>query len=75
MKAFDVVTAVLLIVGGLNWGLWGGFHYDLVASLLGGYSPMSRIVYLLVGLSAVYQAVAWGRIQRRWHGMPATARS
>ena len=56
MKAFDTVTRTLLIVGGLNWGLVGAANFDLVATLFGDMSPVSRIVYVLVGVSAVYQA-------------------
>jgi uncharacterized protein len=73
MKAIDVVTAILLIVGGLNWGLFGAFHFDLVARLLGDFSAISRVVYVLVGLSAVYQAMFWKLIPKRWHGAAAHA--
>lgn len=66
MKKLDVVAAVLLVVGGLNWGLVGAAHFDLVATLFGDTSALSRIVYLLVGLSALYQAAQWRGIQRRW---------
>lgn len=54
MNAVDWVAMVLLIVGGLNWGLVGLFDIDLVAALLGTQTPLSRIVYVLVGLSALY---------------------
>ncbi len=54
MNALDWVAMVLLIVGGLNWGLVGLFNYDLVAALFGTQSAFSRIVYVLVGLSALY---------------------
>ena len=67
MKALDVVAAVLLIVGGLNWGLWGIFQFDLVAALFGGNTAaLSRIVYSLVGIAAAYQAFGWKSVQRRW---------
>jgi uncharacterized membrane protein YuzA (DUF378 family) len=67
MKTLDVVVAALLIIGGLNWGLVGLFRFDLVAAIFGGQaSPLSRIVYTLVGLSAVYQALTWKAIQKRW---------
>ena len=66
MKKLDVLFAVLLVVGGLNWGLVGLFNVDLVSSLLGPMSGLSRIVYLLVGLAAVYQALQLRAIQRRW---------
>lgn len=66
MKNLDVVAAVLLVVGGLNWGLVGAANFDLVATIFGVMSPLSRIVYLLVGLAAIYQALQWKGIQRRW---------
>ena len=66
MKKLDVICAVLLVVGGLNWGLVGAAGFDLVAMLFGNESAMSRIVYVLVGLSAVYQALQWRGIQHRW---------
>ena len=55
MSAINVLTLVLLIVGGLNWLLVGLFGFDLVAALFGEMSPLSRIVYTLVGLSALWQ--------------------
>lgn len=66
MKAFDVIVAVLLVIGGLNWGLVGLFNFDLVATILGKMSALSRIIYIVVGLSAVYQALQWKAIQKRW---------
>jgi uncharacterized membrane protein YuzA (DUF378 family) len=54
MNALDWVAMVLLIVGGLNWGLVGLLNFDLVAALFGTQTPFSRIVYVLVGLSALY---------------------
>ena len=57
MKILNLITLILLIVGGLNWGLVGLFNFDLVAALFGEGSLLSRIVYILVGLSAVWQLV------------------
>ena len=57
MKALNLVTLMLLIVGGLNWGLVGVADFDLVAALFGDGSVLARAVYVLVGLSAVYQIV------------------
>ncbi|MFP4661410.1 MAG: DUF378 domain-containing protein [Halanaerobiales bacterium] len=57
LKALDWVALILLIVGGLNWGLVGLFSFDLVAAVFGDMSTLSRIIYTLVGLSAVYIAV------------------
>ena len=56
MKSLTVLTLFLLVVGGLNWGLVGLFQFDLVAALFGEASALSNIVYILVGLSAVYVA-------------------
>lgn len=55
MKALNLVTLILVIVGGLNWGLVGLFDFDLVAALFGVDSVLSNLVYILVGLSALYQ--------------------
>lgn len=55
MKFINILTLVLLIVGGLNWGLVGLFGFDLVAALSGTASALARTVYILVGVSAVWQ--------------------
>jgi len=57
MRSLNLVTLALLIVGGLNWGLVGLFQFDLVAALFGEMSLLSRIVYTLVGFSALWQIV------------------
>ncbi len=57
MRLINTITLVLLIVGGLNWGLVGLFNFDLVAAIFGDMSPLSRIVYTLVGASALWQLV------------------
>ena len=69
MRTLDVIVAALLVVGGLNWGLWGLFQFDLVAAIFGGgAAAVARVVYILVGLGALYQAILWKSIQRRWCG-------
>lgn len=56
MRALNMITLVLLIVGGLNWGLVGVFQFDLVAALFGGSeTALARLVYILVGVSALWQ--------------------
>ena len=72
MKKLDVIAAVLLVIGGLNWGVVGLTGSDLVGALLGNLSPASRAVYLLVGLAALYQAVQWKAIQHRWQPVLAS---
>lgn len=66
----DLLAAVLLIVGGLNWGLVSIAEFDLVATVFGlefgETNVASRVVYGLVGLSAVYVAAQLRAIPRRW---------
>ena len=53
-NVIDWIALVLAIIGGLNWGLVGAFKFDLVATIFGDMSALSRIVYVLVGLAAIY---------------------
>lgn len=66
LKKLDVVAAVLLVVGGLNWGLVGAANFDLVGAVFGAQSPFAASIYMLVGLGALYQAFQWRAIQTRW---------
>jgi uncharacterized membrane protein YuzA (DUF378 family) len=56
MKYLHMVAFLLLVVGGLNWGLVGLFKFNLVSTLFGSMSTLEMLVYVLVGLSAVYIA-------------------
>jgi uncharacterized membrane protein YuzA (DUF378 family) len=72
----DVLAAVLLVIGGLNWGLVGLAGFDLVAMISGAgqfgeKNVLGAIIYTLVGLAAIYQALAWKSIQRRWQAVAA----
>ena len=70
LQAVDWIALVLMIIGGLNWGLVGLADLDLVAALFGEMSAMSRIVYVLVGLAAIYgiyMAFRWSASQVRSH--------
>ena len=53
-NVIDWIAVVLVIIGGLNWGLVGIFKFDLVAAILGDMSAISRVVYTLVGIAALY---------------------
>ena len=71
MKTLDVVAAVLLVVGGLNWGLVALAGFDLVAFVTGAGSfgaknALGAVIYGLVGLAALYQGLLWRSVQRRW---------
>lgn len=58
MKILNLVALLLLVVGGLNWGLVGLLQFDLVTAIFGAGSMLSRAVYVLVGVSAILQLVA-----------------
>jgi uncharacterized membrane protein YuzA (DUF378 family) len=73
MRLINSVTLLLLIVGGHNWGLVGLFDFDLVAALFGEMSALSRIVYVLVGLSALYQLIPLFRGDENRRTRPASA--
>lgn len=68
MKLIDVLATVLVVVGALNWGLVAVARFDLVAALFGlsfgEVSPITAIVYGLVGLAGIYQLLVWKRVQR-----------
>lgn len=67
MKAVNLITLALVIIGGLNWGLvaLGGHEMDLVANIFGDEDAAgSRLVYALVGLSALWQILPWSKALR-----------
>jgi len=70
MKKLDLLAAVLLLVGGLNWGLVAIARFDLVAFVFGldygETNALTRLIYGLVGLSAAYVATQLHAIPRRW---------
>ncbi|MBC8359742.1 MAG: DUF378 domain-containing protein [Candidatus Aminicenantes bacterium] len=59
------IALVLVIVGGLNWALVGIFKFDLVAWIFGDMSVVSRIVYILVGIAAVYMAIIAAKLGKK----------
>jgi uncharacterized protein len=54
MSTADLIALILVIIGGINWGLVGAFDYNLVDSLFGMGSAISKVIYILVGLAALY---------------------
>jgi len=57
MKALNAVALVLIIIGGLNWGLVGLFDFNLVSALFGVDTWLTNLVYILVGLAAIYSFI------------------
>lgn len=56
MKTIHYICFGLLVIGGLNWGLVGAFDFNLVDKILGSMPAIERVVYILVGLAAIYEA-------------------
>lgn len=57
MHIVKIITFVLVLIGALNWGLVGAFGIDLVALIFGDMSLFARIIYILVGISAIIYAI------------------
>lgn len=64
MRIIDVIATILLIIGGLNWGL-SLFGVNLVSALFGEGTDLARLTYGLVGLSAIWKIFAWKNCSSR----------
>ncbi len=67
MKKLDVLAAILLVIGGLNWFLVGVFDFNLVKFIFHGVMILQRITYIVVGLAALYQIFQYKAIRKRWN--------
>ncbi len=65
MKILDYIFLTVLIVGGVNWGLIGLLNFNLVATLFGAESFLTNLVYILVGVSAIYSIMFFSYFARR----------
>jgi len=65
LKGLDWLALILVIVGGLNWGLVGLFNFNLVSAIFGEMSALSRIIYTLVGLAAICMLAILGKLARK----------
>lgn len=54
MKFLDTIALILVIIGGINWGLVGLFEFNIVSVLFGTFSAMTRIIYCLIGIASLY---------------------
>lgn len=61
MRTLDFISLLLVIIGAINWGLIGFFHYDLVSSIFGTMTTITRVIYGLVGLAGLYAISFFGR--------------
>lgn len=65
LNVLDIISLVLVIIGGLNWGLVGLFSFDLVQAVLGSIPALATLVYILVGLSAVYLIFIFAKLGKK----------
>mgnify|MGYP001132314990 CR=1 FL=1 len=65
LRVVDWIALILVIVGALNWGLVGLFAFNLVAAIFGEMTIASRIIYILVGIAAVYVIIILGSLRRK----------
>ncbi|MCY3974593.1 MAG: DUF378 domain-containing protein [Simkaniaceae bacterium] len=66
MKKLDILVCFFLCLGGFNWGVYGLFRINIIE-----YFVVQRwldcLIYVLIGASAIYQAVGWKLIKKRWN--------
>ncbi len=78
MKVLDIIVTTLLIIGALNWGLVGFFGFNLVGTLFGEATAVTRLVYAVVGLCGLYEAfsftIGYQAMHHRWCDLPAGAK-
>lgn len=65
MKILDNIVLILVVIGGINWGLVGFFNFNLVGSLFGDFSMLTRIIYSLVGVASIY-AISFFAKEKAW---------
>lgn len=70
VKVLDIIVAILLVIGGINWGLVGFFEYNLLTTIFGEATVITRLIYALVGLGALYEifglTVGSKELHHRW---------
>ena len=65
LSGLNWIAIILLIIGGLNWGLIGLFDFDLLSVLFGENSAFTRVLYTLIGLSGVYTIFVMNKLARK----------
>lgn len=61
MKLLDTISLALIVIGAINWGLIGFFQFNLIDSIFGTLSLLSRIIYSLVGIASIYSLSFFAR--------------
>ncbi|MDO8529884.1 MAG: DUF378 domain-containing protein [bacterium] len=65
LTTVDIIALVLLVVGGLNWGLIGVADFNLVDTIFGMGSMLSKLIYIIVGVAALYVGWLWMKLERK----------
>ncbi len=66
LNILDTIALILVIIGGLNWGLYAiSPSFDLIAMILGAWPTLAQLVYLLVGISAIYLIFVMNKLARK----------
>lgn len=65
LNALDWIALILVVIGGLNWGLVGAFDFDLVDAILGTWPVVVRVVYVIVGIAALYLIAVLPKFARK----------
>lgn len=65
MKTLDAIVLTLVIIGAINWGLIGFFNFNLVDTLFGSVSWLTRVIYAVVGVAGIYSIAFYGRERQR----------
>ena len=63
-KTLDTISTILLLIGGICWGLVGAFNFEPISMIFGGDGGLTRIIYILIGLSALYRLFMWVQSRR-----------
>ncbi len=65
LSVLDWIALILVIIGGLNWGLVGLFSFNLIDKIFGGVYIIARIIYILVGLAAIYMIIIAATLRKK----------
>ena len=63
-QVLQTIAMILLLIGGLNWGLIGIFEWNFIATVFGYTSVLTRTIYALAGVAAVYRILVWAKASR-----------
>ncbi len=61
---FNTIGLILLLIGGVSWGLVGAFGFEFISAIFGSYSTLTRIIYVLIGISALHRIYMWAKAHK-----------